>query len=84
MFFNKFYSLSYAAMEPYGYTEYPTLEYMADVTPNQSLVIDQFLRQRNIDKYSVFLKTKFIIKFVTSIIVKMQSFDEFGQKLAKM
>ena len=31
-----------------------------------------------------FQKTKFIIKFVTSIIVKMQSFDEMGQILAKM
>ena len=38
----------------------------------------------DIDKYSVFQKTKFIIKFVTSITVKMQSFDEFGQKFAKM
>ena len=31
-----------------------------------------------------FQKTKIIIEFVTSIIVKMQSFNEIGQKLAKM
>ena len=39
--------------------------------------------QRDIDKYSFFKKTKYIIKFVTSVVVKMQSFDEIGQKLAK-
>ena len=43
-----------------------------------------FSRQRDIDKYSFFQKTKFIINFVTSVIVKMQSFDEIAQKLAKI
>ena len=44
------------------------------------LTLDRpFSRQRDIDKYSVFQKTKFIIKFVSSIIIKLQCFDEIGQ-----